>query len=211
MRSMTGYGTAVAQSKDVTVEVSIRSVNGRYLEPRFHLPREFVALESDLKKILSQILLRGTVDVYVSRRVKNLAAKTKMVVNTEIAKSYMTAYRKLSKDLAPFWEKEALNARIFKRTQKMLAAGLVEEVRALLDEGLEDWAPLSSVGYREVIAAFHKGSLNLEDLLTEISQSTRQLAKRQRTWFRRDSEIHWHSGEVPMSVLSDQVEKFLNS
>ena len=103
MKSMTGYGTARVQSKDVTVEVSIRTVNGRYLEPRFHLPREFVAQESELKKVLSQTLLRGTVDVFVSRRVKSAASKAQMNVNDALAKKYVAAYKHLSKELGvPF-------------------------------------------------------------------------------------------------------------
>lgn len=103
MKSMTGYGTSRVQNKDVTVEVSIRSVNGRFLEPRFHLPREFVAFESDLKKVLGQSLLRGTIDVFISRRVKATASKTQMTVNEGVAKKYLQAYRKLSKDLGiPF-------------------------------------------------------------------------------------------------------------
>lgn len=103
MKSMTGYGTARVQSKDVTVEVSIRTVNGRFLEPRFHLPREFVGQESELKKILSQTLLRGTVDIFVSRRVKNLANKAQMSINDALAKKYMSAYKHLSKELGvPF-------------------------------------------------------------------------------------------------------------
>ncbi|MDG0817455.1 YicC/YloC family endoribonuclease [Bdellovibrio svalbardensis] len=103
MKSMTGYGNARAQSKDVTVEVSIRSVNGRFLETRFHLPREFVAFESDLKKILGASLLRGTVDVFVSRRVKNAGGKSKMTVNDALAKKYLAAYKHLSKELGvPF-------------------------------------------------------------------------------------------------------------
>ncbi|KHD87754.1 MAG: hypothetical protein OM95_12115 [Bdellovibrio sp. ArHS] len=103
MKSMTGYGTARVQTKDVTVEVSIRAVNGRFLEPRFHLPREFVAQESELKKILSQTLLRGTIDIFVSRRVRNTAAKAQMTVNDALAKRYMTAYKHLSKELGvPF-------------------------------------------------------------------------------------------------------------
>lgn len=103
MKSMTGYGNSRAQSKDVTVEVSIRSVNGRYLEPRFHLPREFVAFESDLKKVLSATFLRGTVDVFVSRKVKNVGGKAHMVVNETLAKKYFSAYKQLSKELGlPF-------------------------------------------------------------------------------------------------------------
>lgn len=103
MKSMTGYGTARAQSKDVTVEVSIRSVNGRFLETRFHLPREFASFEADLKKSLGDLLSRGTVDVFVSRRVKNFAAKAQMTVNDALAKKYVNAYKHLSKQLGvPF-------------------------------------------------------------------------------------------------------------
>lgn len=99
MKSMTGYGTARVQSKDVTVEVSIRAVNGRFLENRFHLPREFVAYEGDLKKILSQSLSRGTVDIFVSRRVKSLSTKAQVTVNDALAKKYLGAYKHLSKEL----------------------------------------------------------------------------------------------------------------
>ena len=103
MKSMIGYGNARVQSKDVTVEVSIRTVNGRFLEPRFHLPREFVAFESDLKKILGASVLRGTVDVFVSRRVKNVGGKAQMTVNDALAKKYLTAYKHLAKELGvPF-------------------------------------------------------------------------------------------------------------
>ncbi|WP_413578334.1 YicC/YloC family endoribonuclease [Bdellovibrio sp. HCB290] len=100
MKSMTGYGTAKVQSKDVSVEVSIRSVNGRFLETRFHLPREFVALEGELKKILGATLSRGTVDVFVSRKVKATASgKAQMTVNDALVKKYVTAYKHLAKEM----------------------------------------------------------------------------------------------------------------
>jgi uncharacterized protein (TIGR00255 family) len=103
MKSMTGFGSARTQSKDVTVEVSIRSVNGRFLEPRFHLPREFVPFEGELKKILSSTILRGTVDVFVSRRVKPSASRAKMAINDSLAKKYLGAYKHLSAELkVPF-------------------------------------------------------------------------------------------------------------
>lgn len=99
MKSMTGYGTARVQAKDVTVEVSIRAVNGRFLETRFHLPREFVGFESELKKTLGQSLSRGTIDIFVSRRVKSLSTKARMTVNDALAKKYVSAYKHLSKEL----------------------------------------------------------------------------------------------------------------
>ena len=103
MKSMTGYGNARVNSKEVTVEVSIRTVNGRFFEPRMHLPREFVALESELKKILSASILRGTIDVFISRRVKSSAGTAQVSVNGALVKKYLSAYKGLAKELGvPF-------------------------------------------------------------------------------------------------------------
>lgn len=112
--------------------------------------------------------------------------------------------------IGPNWEREVLRERIALRTQKMLAAGLVEEVKKLLDEGLEAWAPMSSVGYKETIS-FLKGNINREELFEEITKSTRQLAKRQKTWFQRDKEIHWFEGSSGYEQARALVEKFLKS
>ena len=99
MKSMTGYGNSRVQTKDVSVEVSIRAVNGRFLETRFHLPREFVAFESDLKKTLGQTILRGTIDIFISRRVKNAGVASKVTVNDALVKKYQAAYKHLAKEL----------------------------------------------------------------------------------------------------------------
>jgi tRNA dimethylallyltransferase len=72
----------------------------------------------------------------------------------------------------------------------MLQLGLVQEVKSVLEQTSEDWPPLSSIGYKEVLR-FLRGELPAESLETEIVQNTMRLAKRQKTWFRRDTEIHW--------------------
>jgi uncharacterized protein (TIGR00255 family) len=99
MKSMTGFGGAQAQSPKSQIEVSLRAVNGRFLETRFHLPREFHPFESDLKKILSKYILRGTLDIFVSRRVKNTAGQMQVVVNEDLARQYHDAAKSLAKQL----------------------------------------------------------------------------------------------------------------
>lgn len=99
MKSMTGFGTNRAQSTDVTLEISVRSVNGRFLEPRFHLPREYMTFESELRKLLSDRLKRGTVDVFITRRVRSSGSKATLQVNRELARRYVQGYRALAKDL----------------------------------------------------------------------------------------------------------------
>lgn len=78
---------------------------------------------------------------------------------------------------------------IIARTQKMIRSGLLDEVRELLSTGFTgEEKPLQSIGYKESLD-FLSGKLkNLDECEERISISTRQLAKSQRTWFKRDQE-----------------------
>jgi tRNA dimethylallyltransferase len=100
------------------------------------------------------------------------------------------------------WPRQVLDARIQRRVEQMFAAGLVEEVRRLL-AGAE---PLSrtarqAVGYREVIAHL-RGDRTLAETIQLVKLHTRQLAKRQGTWFRGLSECRF----VPVSEGMDAAQ-----
>jgi tRNA dimethylallyltransferase len=83
-----------------------------------------------------------------------------------------------------------LHARIRHRVERMLDAGLVEEVRQLLARGIPPGVPgLDGVGYPEVVAHL-AGSLPVEGLVDAIAASTRRYAKRQETWFRHQLVGH---------------------
>lgn len=88
------------------------------------------------------------------------------------------------------WNPPDLEKRIRDRTRQMIRQGLVEETQQLLQQGLRDWAPLRSVGYKEVVQSL-SGELSKDRLEEQIVVATRQLAKKQRTWFQRDPEIQW--------------------
>ena len=90
--------------------------------------------------------------------------------------------------------REALYQRIHDRTEAMLRAGWLEEVRRLLASGLPDNAkPFDFIGYRE-LRSHLRGELTLDQARKAIPQGTRQYAKRQLTWFRREPNVHWLSG-----------------
>lgn len=97
MKSMTGYGTAKTQQKDLLIEVNIRTVNGRFLDTRFHLPREFAPFEADLKKHISEKILRGTVDVFVTRRNTAEYEAAEVRVNEGLALKYLQAFQQIAK------------------------------------------------------------------------------------------------------------------
>ncbi|HBU28080.1 TPA: tRNA (adenosine(37)-N6)-dimethylallyltransferase MiaA, partial [Candidatus Uhrbacteria bacterium] len=87
--------------------------------------------------------------------------------------------------------REQLYARLDRRVNEMVQRGLVEEVRSLLDAGVDPRkSALSGIGYREVVS-FLQGYTNEEEMIAEIQQNTRRLAKRQLSWFRRDPTIVW--------------------
>ena len=91
--------------------------------------------------------------------------------------------------------RERLYQAIDRRFDEMIAAGLVEETRALLAAGYRPEAPpLSTIGYKHV-AAHLRGELTMEEAIALAKRDTRRLAKRQLTWFRRDSEIVWVDAE----------------
>lgn len=68
MKSMTGYGTLQFKSVNLQLDIVIKAVNGRYLDLRCHLPREYADFESKIKESLSTLLQRGTVDISVYRK-----------------------------------------------------------------------------------------------------------------------------------------------
>jgi tRNA dimethylallyltransferase len=88
----------------------------------------------------------------------------------------------------------ALYARIHARTAAMLKAGWLEEVRALVASGVPaDAKPFQFIGYsqlREQLA----GRLSEKDAVQQIEQATRRFAKRQLTWFRKESGVRWLAG-----------------
>lgn len=104
----------------------------------------------------------------------------------------LRGWRAVKIGLSP--EREVLYQRIHVRTEAMLAAGWMEEVRGLVASGLPaDAKPFDFIGYRELSAVLNC-EMKFEEAKAAIQQATRRYAKRQLTWFRRDTKIHWLSG-----------------
>jgi tRNA dimethylallyltransferase len=89
------------------------------------------------------------------------------------------------------WERKELYERIDERVERMLASGLVDEVKGLMAKGYtKKMNALNTVGYKEVFD-FLEGSIDHEEMKRLIKRNTRRFAKRQMTWFRRDPRIVW--------------------
>ncbi|MBQ8040454.1 MAG: tRNA (adenosine(37)-N6)-dimethylallyltransferase MiaA [Lachnospiraceae bacterium] len=88
-------------------------------------------------------------------------------------------------------ERSTVYERIDKRVDIMLEQGLVEEVKALLTEGVSPAAvSMQGLGYKEMVAYLH-GECTLEEAVYVLKRDTRHFAKRQITWFKREDDVIW--------------------
>jgi tRNA dimethylallyltransferase len=89
-------------------------------------------------------------------------------------------------------DRPALYRRLDQRVQAMIAAGLLDEVKGLLDAGYKpQLKSMQSIGYRHM-AAFVQGTLPWDDAVAAFKRDTRRYAKRQMTWFRTDTQVCWY-------------------
>lgn len=102
-------------------------------------------------------------------------------------------------------ERQALYARIEERVEAMLEAGLADEVRSLLAEGVpRDCPAMKGIGYREMLA-YLAGSMDLPLAAEEIKKATRHFAKRQLTWFRKMPYVHWYAASQGEELLLEKI------
>lgn len=87
--------------------------------------------------------------------------------------------------------REILYDRINKRVDQMIELGLVEETQELLEKHGRISNITDTIGYREIIS-YLDGELSLDDAKDKLKQNTRNYAKRQLTWFRKNEEIKWN-------------------
>lgn len=98
-----------------------------------------------------------------------------------------------------------LYSRIDRRVLDMVDAGLIDEINALLSRGIsENATAMQAIGYKEFLDAL-AGKCSMEDAVARVQQASRHYAKRQLTWFRRNSAMHWlirQQGEGTNEILA---------
>lgn len=98
-------------------------------------------------------------------------------------------------------DREKLYERINLRVDIMMEKGLLEEARALYDEGIRDTQAVKAIGYKELFAYFDD-RCTLEEAVEAIKQNSRRYAKRQLTYFRNKMDVNWVTGDI------EEVKKF---
>ena len=110
-------------------------------------------------------------------------------------------------------DREVRRERISRRLRERLDSGMVEEVKGLLNSGLE---PEQLIYYGleyKYLTLYLTGAMGYDDMVNGLEIAIHQFAKRQMTWFRgmekRGVEIHWLDGSKPADVLVEQIKKMI--
>jgi tRNA dimethylallyltransferase len=120
-----------------------------------------------------------------------LSARTPQTAQWAEGRDALKGYRVLKLGLAP--TREELYERINVRCEQMFARGLIEETASLREKFGDDCPALGALGYTQSLAVL-RGEMSREQALAAMQQGHRNYAKRQGTWFRRESNMHWLSG-----------------
>jgi tRNA dimethylallyltransferase len=139
----------------------------------------------------SRIAPRDTQKVIRAIEVRMLAGKGVGEIHLG-GRSRLEGYAVQKIGLSP--ARDALYAKIEARTESMIRDGWLDEVSRLISKGIPpDAKPFQFIGYSELRAHLN-GDLPMELAVQKIQQATRQFAKRQLTWFRKEPGVHWLSG-----------------
>ena len=109
-------------------------------------------------------------------------------------------------------ERQTLYDRIDRRVDQMLADGLLAETQRLLDSGMLTGTAAQAIGYKELLG-YLQGSQPLQGCVALLKQRSRNYAKRQLTWLKRDDNIHWiyyNNGEDLSAILQKATEYLQN-
>lgn len=107
-------------------------------------------------------------------------------------------------------DREELYRRIDERVERMIDKGLLREVETLMKMGYgKELKPMQSLGYKQMMQ-YLSGECGWTEAVSRIKRETRRYAKRQRTWFKADSEVQWRNESSERGKILEEVRSFLN-
>lgn len=176
MNSMTGFGKAKLEKNGREYGVEIKSVNHRYCDISVKLPRSISFYENEVKKFISNKIVRGKIDVYVD--FSNYAVEEKnIIINKDLAKIYIKQLKELA-------EEEGLdsNLRIIDiskmpdvlqlKSDNQEDEQILEELLLCVDEALNNFTAMRIAEGEKIKQDLSRRLDNIQALVNEISQNT---------------------------------------
>lgn len=96
MKSMTGYGEATAQGPRAKVLVQLRTLNHRHLDIQARIPREYLAIEEEIRKVIRQTIARGRVELFINRSIVKDQGRM-LELDEDLLKQYLQSLSRVKK------------------------------------------------------------------------------------------------------------------
>ncbi|MCX6734170.1 MAG: tRNA (adenosine(37)-N6)-dimethylallyltransferase MiaA [Candidatus Peregrinibacteria bacterium] len=191
----------------------IRAITDNYDLPAVRIDPElrkklYAMKKEDLHKLLQEKDPATAAKIHMNN-IPYVTRALEIIEGTGAQKSDQTAEPKYNVFMMGIqWPREELFARIDQRVDLQLQRGLVEESRQLIERyGMESRLPsLTSLGLKE-FAPYFSGESTLDQVSQKIKTATRQYAKRQINWFRKDESVHW----IKSSELDQTLRAILDA
>lgn len=156
--------------------------------------------------------LHNTTDIDTKKRLIRAIEIEHFSKNRKAHKSHMPRINSLV--IGIMIEREKRRQRISQRLRLRLETGMVEEVKRIIDSGVDPEIMIYYGLEYKYITLFLTGRLSYDKMISDLEIAIHQFAKRQMTWFRgmekKGTKIHWIDGELPMSDKVDQVLALLS-
>ncbi|HMD54043.1 MAG TPA: tRNA (adenosine(37)-N6)-dimethylallyltransferase MiaA, partial [Phycisphaerae bacterium] len=187
---LSGLGEAPATNPELRAELEAASFEALLRELRERDPAAYEKIDKqNPRRVIRAVeVIRLTGEKFSEQR-----AEWKSEVQSSQPKNFFAFSR----------QPDDLRVRIDSRVDAMFARGLVDETRGLLQRGLEqNQTAMQAIGYRQVVELL-RGERSLAETIEQVKIRTRQFAKRQLTWFRRQLDPEWI--ELKPDELSKEV------
>ena len=178
-----GHGFAKGQAGGEVRKTLQARLEAEGIEPLYEELRQVDPAAADRLHIADEKRILRALEVYLE------TGKT-ITAHNEETKNIPPRYDAVWLGLQ-FADREDMKALIDRRVDKMVGEGLLEEVEALLSRGIpREATALQAIGYKEFLGV-SEGAVTVEEAVAEVKLRSRQYAKRQLTWLRKNAAIHW--------------------
>lgn len=161
---------------------------------------------------LYDMLIKAVPDIEIDRNNRNRVMRVleKIESGDDAVPSCEKKYETLK--IGVSWDRETLKARIDERLERRVKEGMIEEVKTLLEGGATvEFMMKLGLEYRFITQYLTGEIASLDEMLDGLAKAIKKFAKRQMTWFRRDTEIHWlDMTNDPDNQAAELIEAFLN-
>ena len=183
--------------------------------------REKLEMQADAEGMEAMLNLLRSIDpesanrLHLSDRKRILRALEVYYETGETITTHNLRTQQIPPRYSPVWfgledaDRADLYARIDNRVEQMLQDGLLDEIRRLLESGISaKCTAMQAIGYKEFVD-FLNGACTLEEATSNVQQASRHYAKRQLTWFRKNSAVHWlrrQKGDTTNEILTAALQ-----